>query len=210
MRKRAHRVVYVDGVMCAVGDGGARLLIGGVSVSDGDDEAGPARRVNARHRAQEFRGQCQNLSVALSGFDEFIEQFGGREFQEFRRMHAAADGIDKRPFEMNAEDFGAAIFRAMLARNVAGDAFHAFADGFGAGGNSSGNERSCAVCSKHAGHRPQRVFGGFHDVMTASAVNVHIEETGGGDFVRSDDFLCASGQGDRAARPDGLDDTVAK
>jgi len=98
----------------------------------------------------------------------------------------------------------------VLAGNVAGDAFRAAADGFGAGGDRGGDKGSGAMRGDHARHGFERVLGGFHDVMAPRAVNVHIEEAGDGDFVRGDDFARARGQGHRAARPDGFDYAVAK
>jgi len=50
----------------------------------------------------------------------------------------------------------------------------------------------------------------LHDVTTAGAVDVHVEEAGSSDFVGGDDLLRTRRQGDRAARRDRFDYAVAK
>jgi len=47
-----------------------------------------------------------------------------------------------------------------------------------------GDERSGAVGGDHARHGFEGVVCGFHDVMTAGAVDVHVEEAGSKRFCR--------------------------
>jgi len=47
------------------------------------------------------------------------------------------------------------------------------------------------VAGQGAGYGGHRFTGGFHDVVAAGAVDVHVDESGNGDLVDRGDFLGA-------------------
>ncbi len=77
VRERAHGIVDVDGMACAVRDSRAGLLVGGVGVAPGDDNARITRRVHAGDSAEQLRSNGENAGIAGRSLQEALQQLRG-------------------------------------------------------------------------------------------------------------------------------------
>ena len=123
--KRPHGVIDMHGMMCAVGDAGARLLVGRVRMANSDYHTGVSRRIDAGQGAEQFRCNRQYLSLPRGRLHEFVQQLGGREPQPLERMYASPDWTEEGSLKMNPEHLCPRVVGFVLLRNVARDAFDA-------------------------------------------------------------------------------------
>ena len=178
-------------------------------MTNAHDQAGFSRGINAEQGAEEFRSNGKEQGVAPSGGNKFFQQIRRWQLQPFRGVYAAANGAEEWPLEVNAQDFRAGVSRLVLQRDVAGNALGALADVLRTGRDRSCDIRGGAVSGDGFGDGPERVFGAFHDVAATGAVDMDVQKAGSRNLVGGADLARTSGQGDAAARSDGLDDAVA-
>src|SRR4029077_5086267 len=124
-------------------------------------------------------------------------------------MKSAALPTDKRSLKMDSQNLGTRLIRFVLLGDVGGDSFDRTESLIGAGCDSGGNERRGAIFRDLAGDRAKRGASSFHDVVAASAMNVHINESRNGRLVRSANFLRSRRQGHSRTWPDGLNGVIA-
>src|SRR5690348_18299042 len=105
MRKRAHGVEDMDGMACAAENRGVRLLVRGVGVAEGDNNAAGICTFDEFESAGDFGGEREDFDQAAAGFEIAIEERGGRFRDGAGGMDAATHEADKRAFEMKAYDF---------------------------------------------------------------------------------------------------------
>jgi len=85
---------------------------------------------------------------------------------------------------MDSEDFGReSRFGVSRTANVVRDSVEAFAGVFWWGGDGSGDNRGGSSPCHCRGDFCDGVFGAFHHVVAAGAVNVHVNETGDDNLV---------------------------
>src|SRR6202790_1769824 len=175
-------------VMCAVGDGGASLLVGRVGMPDTNDHSSFYSGVNTWHGAEQFWRERQNPRVSTRSGDKPGQQFRRRKSKPLGRMHAAPELVQKWSFEMYAQHLSARLVRFVLHGNIFRDSLGAPANIFRAGGHCGGYEGSGAVTSEGLSYNAQRFRRGFHYIAPACAVDVHIDESGNCGFILGGDF----------------------
>src|SRR5258708_2337488 len=116
---------------------------------------------------------------------------------------------DKRSLKMDSQDLGAGLVRFVLLGDVGGDSLDRSESLIRAGCDGGGDKRRGAMFRDLASDRAKRGASSFHDVVAASAVDVHVNETRNSRLVRSDNFLRSRGQGYARAWPDGLNGVIA-
>src|SRR5882762_2706550 len=116
---------------------------------------------------------------------------------------------DKRPLKMDSQNLGAGLIRFVLSGDVGGDSFDRAEGLIRVGCDGGGNERRGAICRDLASDGAKRGVSSFHDVVAASTVDVHVNETRNGRLVRSANFLRSRGPGHSRAWSDGLYDVIA-
>src|SRR5438132_12054254 len=93
-------------------------------------------------------------------------------------MYAATGFADKRPLKVDSQDFGARFRRRVLLRDVQGDSCRRPGSVVWARGDGGGEKRSRAKLGHLPGHRGKRVAGRFHEVTSACAVDMNVDEIG--------------------------------
>src|SRR5215469_17387681 len=124
-------------------------------------------------------------------------------------MYSATGSVDKRPLKVDSQDFGPRFLRRVLLRDVQGDSRRRTGSVVGAGSDGRGEKRSRAKLRYLPGHRRKRIARPFHEVTSASAVDMNVQESGNGRFIGRRHFPGAGGQVQAVPRPDGLDNVVA-
>src|ERR1700747_3475861 len=124
-------------------------------------------------------------------------------------MYSATGFVDKRPLKVDSQDFGPRFLRRVLLRDVQRDSRRRTGSLVGAGRDGRGEKRSRAKLGYLPGHCRKRIASPFHEVTSASAVDMNVEEAGNCRFFGRRDFPGAGGQMQPAPRPDGLDNVVA-
>src|SRR5215468_2294042 len=105
VRKRAHCIVDMSGMMGAVCDCCASLLEGGIGVANGHNHAQAACGVNAWHRPEQLWSNGQNARIAGRGVKQLLQHFQGWRLQHFCWMHTATLFAQEWSLEMHSEDF---------------------------------------------------------------------------------------------------------
>src|ERR1700761_1993973 len=123
-------------------------------------------------------------------------------------MDATACGAEERSFEVDSQNFGMDVFLQELLSDVTRDSFGGATDSLSTGDDGGRDERSGATRCPSSRDELQGFRGAFHDVMSAGAMNVHIDKAGNCQLIGSLDFGGAFGQRDGSTRADGLDYTI--
>src|ERR1700730_14033314 len=98
-------------------------------------------------------------------------------------MHTAASLVEERPFVMNAEHFRTGIVGFELLSYEARDPFDAAAGVIRAGRHGSSDEGRCSMARERAGDYGHSFVGAFHDVVTACAMDVDVDESRNGGLL---------------------------
>jgi len=170
-------------------DGREGLIVGGVGMANRNYDATGGQRADGMQRALEF-GREGNQLEGLEAADA-IERVTLRQ-QIHRRVHATARGRDKRTLEMHPEDgragetAAAAMGRAIghsLRRHRLGDNRVDALDGFERRRDNRGEPSGGAFVGEAMREFEQVVSGGGHDVDTAGAVDLEVDEAGEDEVV---------------------------
>jgi hypothetical protein len=207
--ERAHGVVDMNGMPHAAGNCRAGLLVSGVGVAHGNHDAGIVGGIDARRCAEQLRSNGQDARIPGSGLQQTVEKVGGGQLEPLRGMHTATSVAKEWPLVVNSEDFGARSLCVELSGDETSDPLHAAAGVIGTCRYGGSDKGSSSVARERAGHYGHRFLGAFHDVVTASAVDVHIDKSGNGGAVHCRDFLRTRGQAHALAWTNGLNDAVS-
>src|ERR1700719_4635467 len=163
-----------------------RLFVGRVRMAHRSNDAVVRGTLNQFERTGKLRRERDNANKAVRGGEKFLEELLRRWHDGVERMHAAPDGVDERPFQVDSQDFGCkSRIRISRAADVTRNAVQAFADLFGWRGHSSRDERRSAPSRDRGRNLGDRLGRAFHHVMAAGTVNVHIHESGNDNLVAS-------------------------
>ena len=205
MRKRSHGVEEVGSATRASRNRGTSLLIGCVSVTHRNDQAGFPGGVDTRSRPEHFRGDRQHSGIPGGGLEHAVEHLRRRRLDPFGWMNSAALLADKRPLQVDPQNFRAGFIRFVLSRDVTSYALNGAESFIGSGCNGRGHQGGRAVFRDLASDGAHRGAASLHDVVPASTVDVHIQKPRNRRLSACANFLPPRGQCHSRAWPDCFD-----